>query len=242
MTTNPTGRSAGAAPQLSNTDIAILQALRFQRKLDSNASFAPEDFLLIPRHAMRPIRPAINQQTESMMASGTCRFMTWGAPGDGSYNTTGMPVMFTGLANRTGTAMMAGAAATTIAMNMMGARRARADMAPRWMDTIPVGTITVSTHGFYIEDPVYGLSTWSWDGIQNMEWKAPSTIELLIPGQQGMDRVLLISDWAELIFISWVHVAFPQHPGKYTWPTPDWAERVRASLRIDPYTGRQLQA
>lgn len=242
MTNDPTGRRAGAPPQLSNTDIAILQALRFQKKLDSGNPIAPGEFLLIPRYAMRPVRPSINPQSENMMASGTCRFMTWGAPGDGSYNASGMPVLFTGVANRQGTAMMAGAAATTIAMNLMSSRRAKADMAPRWMDTIPQGVITVSSSGFYIEDPVYGLTTWAWGGIQNMEWKAPSTIELLIPRQQGMDRVLLISDWAELIFIAWVHVAFPQHPGKYTWPTPDWADRVRASLRIDPYTDRTLQA
>lgn len=220
---------------LSNADIAILQTLNFQKKLDSGAAIARHEFLLVPPQALRPIRPAFDAQAEKMMASGPCRMMTWRSPGDGSYNAAGVPTVLTGVANRRGVAMVAGAAAATIGMNLLSSNRARQDAQPRWMDYIPQGAMTVSSFGFYIEDYEHGLLRWGWNVIQSVEWKAPSTVELLISTPSWTGRVLLISDWAELLFVCWIQAAFPQHPGKHSWLTEDWANRVRQVLGIEPF-------
>lgn len=236
MTTQPFGRKKAVMAVLSNTDVAILQTLKFQKKLDSGVPLTPADFLLIPHQALRPIRPSMNPPSEKMMASGPCRLLVWGAPGDGSYTTTGVPMVMTGVANRQGTAMMAGAAAATIGMNLMSSSRARRDAQPRWIDNAHQGTLTVSTHGFYVEDYNSGLRQWNWDCIQSIEWQGTSTVDLMIQTQSWAGRVRLVSDWAELVLVTWIAAAFPQHPGKYTWPTQEWAERVRSSLRYDPFT------
>lgn len=220
---------------LSNADIAILQTLNFQKKLDSGAPIARREFLLVPPEVLRPIRPGFNPQDEKMMASGQCRMMTWRSPGDGSYNATGVPTVLTGFANRRGTAMMAGAAAASIGMNLASSKRAKRDAQPRWMDYIPQGMMTVSSFGFYIEDYEHGLMRWGWDVIQSAEWKAPSTVELIMSTPTWSGRVLLISDWAELLFVGWIHAAFPQHPGKHAWVTEDWANRIREVLGIEPF-------
>ena len=220
---------------LSGADIATLHTLNFQKKLDSGRALAREEFQLVPPEALRPIRPSLNPQNEKMMASGPCRMMTWRSPGDGSYSTSGVPMVLTGVANRQGTAMVAGAAAASIGMNLIGSSRAKRDAQPRWMDFIPQGVMTVSSHGFYIEDYEHGLLSWGWDVIRSAEMKAPSTVELVMSTPSWSGRVLLVSDWAELLFIAWVDAAFPQHPGKYAWATAEWASRVREVLKIEPF-------
>lgn len=223
------GRAVARSEQLSNADIAVWQTYWLQRKLDSGESLDREDFRLVPRELLRPIRPML-AEGEWMVASGPCCMRTWEAPGDGTYTTTGVPTVLTGVANRQGTAMVAGAAAASIAMNALSKRKAKKDMQTRWMDFIPQGTMTVSTHGFYVEDYDHGLLRWSWDSLQSVEWRGPSTVELLISNESWTGRVLLQSDWAELLLVSWIHVAFPEHPGKYTWFTQDWVARVQQNM------------
>lgn len=223
-------------PALSNTDVAILSTLGLQKRLDSGQDLSPEDFQLVPRHMLRPIRPMFDPGSEQMVASGPCRMLVWDAPGDGTYNAAGAPLVFTGLANSTGIAYGVGAAAGTAAMNLMGARRARQDAQQRWMDLIPNGVTTVSTHGFYVESQEEGLVRWDWGQFSTAEWIAPSTVELILETEGTSIRLRLLSDWAELVFVSWVQVCHPQHPGKYTWFAPEWIEHVRNVTGIDPFT------
>lgn len=121
-------------------------------------------------------------------------------------------------------------------MNMLGARRAKQDAQQRWMDFLPHGTAIVSTHGFYVESPEHGLLRWDWGQFSSVEWVGPSAVELLLETEEGSARLRFVSDWAELVFVSWVQVCHPQHPGKYTWFAPDWIERVRTLTGIDPFT------
>ena len=194
---------------------------------------------LVPRHMLRPIRPSIDPGAEHMVASGPCRIIIWDAPGDGSYNSVGVPMLFTGTANSTGIAYGVGAAAGSMAVNLMGKRRAQQDSQQRWMDYIPHGTATVSTHGFYVESQEHGLLTWGWGALRL------GRVDRAVRGrrcscrlEEGTARVRFLSDWAELAFISWVEVCHPQHPGKYTWFSPEWVERVRALTGTDPFTDR----
>ena len=229
-----------SAPALSNGDIAILHTLQLQKKLDSGRQLAPDEMQLVPRHMLRPIRPSIDPGAEHMVASGPCRIIIWDAPGDGSYNSVGVPMLFTGTANSTGIAYGVGAAAGSMAVNLLGKRRAQQDSQQRWMDYIPHGTATVSTHGFYVESQEHGLLTWSWGLFDSVEWIGPNAVEMLMQLEEGTVRLRFLSDWAELAFISWVEVCHPQHPGKYTWFTPEWVERVRALTGTDPFTDRSV--
>lgn len=228
------------APTLSNGDLAILHTLQLQKKLDSGRQLSPDELQLVPRHMLRPIRPSIDSDSEHMVASGPCRMIIWDAPGDGSYNATGVPMLFTGTANSTGIAYGVGAAAGSLAVNLMGARKARQNSQQRWMDLVPQGAVTVSTHGFYVESQDHGLLTWGWGAFDSVEWIAPSAVEMLMQTEEGTARVRFLSDWAELVFISWVEVCHKQHPGKYTWFSPDWIERVRTITGIDPFTDRPV--
>lgn len=228
------------APALSNGDIAILHTLGLQKKLDSGRQLSPDEMQLVPRHMMRPIRPSIDTGSEQMVASGPCRIIVWDAPGDGSYNSVGAPMLFTGTANSTGIAYGVGAAAGTMAVNLMGARKARQNAQQRWMDYIPQGTVTVSTHGFYAESQGHGLLTWGWGLFDSVEWIGPNAVEMLMQLEEGTVRLRVLSDWAELIFVSWVQVCHPQHPGKYTWFDPEWVERVRTVTGIDPFTDQPV--
>jgi hypothetical protein len=229
------------APQgnaMSDSDVAILRALALQKKMDSGTQLTREDFRLVERHQLRPIRSTIDAESEWMVASGACRVLVWDSPGDGSFAPSSSPVVFTGLANRQGMNFAMGAVAGNLAANVLGSRKARRDAQPRWMEYIPYGVVTVSTHGFYVETQDEGLLVWGWGNFDTVEWIGPSAIEMLMHTDQGSVRMRLLSDWAELVFISWVQVCFQEHPGKYSWLTPDWAERVRSTTGIDPFTDR----
>lgn len=109
---------------------------------------------------------------------------------------------------------------------MMSKRRAKQDMRPRWLIESS-GALTVSTHGFYMEDNEHGIRRWKWNDLPQLEWKAQSAIEFLV-GQTN-NRVRLESDWAELIFVSWIQLMFRDHPQRHAWFTRDWLDRVRAA-------------
>lgn len=145
---------------------------------------------------LRPIRPMFDPGAEQMVASGPCRMLVWDAPGDGTYNAAGAPMVFTGLANSTGIAYGVGAAAGTAAMNLMGARRARQDAQQRWMDYIPQGAATVSTHGFYVESQEHGLLRWDWGMFSSVEWIGTSAVEMILETDEGSVRARFLSDWA----------------------------------------------
>lgn len=125
-------------------------------------------------------------------------------------------------------------------MNLAGARRAKRDAQHRWMDFLPYGVATVSTHGLYVETQDHGLLIWGWGDVDTIEWVGPSTVDMLLRTDEGSVRMRFISDWAELVFVSWIQVCFPEHPGKCTWFAPDWVERVRAGTGIDPFTDRPV--
>ncbi|HCS61035.1 MAG TPA: hypothetical protein DIW46_06520 [Microbacterium sp.] len=225
---------------LSNADVAVLHAVTLQKKFEGR-SYVRSDLEVLPRQSMRPVRPLIAND-EVMMASGGCAIHVWDAPGDGSYTASQTPVVGTGFGNSTGTAQMAGLAVGTIAVNMFSASRAHKDAQPRWMDFIPNGALTVSTHGLYIEDATQGLLTWGWNLIQSIEWGGPSRIVFRIATDDGSVQASLASDWAELAYITWIHAVFPDHPQKYLYTTADWAERVRTDLGWDPWTGQPVVA
>lgn len=217
-----TARGDGTV-QLSNAEIAQLQTYRFQRKLDARTGLRPQDWLLVPPQVLRPIRPMINPEREKMMASGPCRMMTWGAPGDGSYTTKGMDGDLD-VRGRQGAAALAGAAAASLIMNAASARKAKKDAEPRWLDFIPQGTLTVGSHGFYVEERERGPIRWPWASLTAVEWTAPSAIEMSIGTQSWSGRVALMSDWAELVLVGWISAAYPQHPGQVRVDHPGVAQ------------------
>lgn len=224
---------------LSNADIAILHAVTLQRKFGQDLT--PDDFLIMPREQIRPVRPQISEN-EIMMASAACSIQVWDAPGDGTYATGGAPIVATGFGNSTGTAQMAGMAIGTLAANAFSKSRARKNAVPRWMDFVPQGTLTVSTFGIYVEDATQGLLCWTWSMIQSVEWQAPSRIVLLLSAPEGSVYIALTSDWAELVYVTWIESAFPQHPQKFLYTTADWAERIRSDLGWDPWTSETVSA
>lgn len=221
--------SGEGSATLTNADIAQLQTYRFQRKLDAGGGLTPQDFLLVPPEVLRPIRPLINPKREKMMASGPCRMLIWRAPGDGTYTAMGETDHIDKRDAR-GVGAVVGFTAANLVMNAAGARKARKDAQPRWMDFIPQGTLTVSSHGFYVEESGRAPIRWPWDRLTTVEWTAPSAIELGIDSGSWSGRVALMSDWAELLLVGWIAAAYPQHPGKYAWITPQWRSRVQAAL------------
>lgn len=192
----------------------------------------------MPREALRPVRPKLDDD-ELMMVSGDCRMFEWGSPGDGSYDTVRPPVVMTGVANKEGAQIIAGAVVGAIGMNLLNKKRAQKDATTRWMD-YAAGPITVSNHGFYVEE---SEGTWCWDynAIEMIEWRGLSTIELRLSHQNSaggtyQQRLVVTSDWAELIFVLWIDSCYPQHPGRLTWLDRGWLDRVRAALGVDPLT------
>lgn len=230
----------GTSPEpLSNADVAVLRALQLQQRLDSQQVISPEEWVLVPRSALRPVRPHFDPRSEIMMASGPSTVFVWDAPGDGSFSPAATPVIATGFANAAGIGMAVGASLGTLGANMIGRHQAELNAQRRWME-FSIGAITVSTHGVYLEDGTHGLLYWAWSTFDGMEWKSQSCVEALLTTDQGVAQIAINSDWAELVFVLWVQTCFPQHPQKYSWFTVGWLDRVRAALHYDPLSTREL--
>lgn len=205
--------------QLTNADIARLRTRDLQAEIESTGGFST-DFGLMPPQLIEFVRPTF-PQAEKMLASAPCEMAIWSSPGDGTYYSgDGVPVVATGFANRTGTALALGATAGNLAGHAWNKRKAEKMAQKRWMPFVPQGVLTVSNYGFYIdhEDGQYGRA---WQDLQKVEWIEPSKIEIRTSHGQDQARLQLVSDWAELIYILWIKVvAKGQHPRKFDWIPP----------------------
>ncbi|MCH8562038.1 hypothetical protein LTI14_02215 [Nesterenkonia sp. YGD6] len=205
--------------RMTNVDIARLRTRDLQTRFDSSSDFSG-DFNLMPSHLIEFVRPAI-ARGEKMVASAPCDMAIWDAPGDGTYYSSGVPVVATGFANRYGTNFMLGTVAGNLAGNAWNRRKAEALSQKRWMAYIPQGMLTISTCGFYI-DHEDGQFWRGWHDLDKVDWIEPSKVEIRTQGAQNQVRFQLISDWAELLYVLWVRTATGgHHPRKYDWISPN---------------------
>lgn len=155
---------------------------------------------------------------EVVVASGPVEVFDWKPLGDGTYQQAG------GLYLGSPTAVAAFVGITALENS---ARRAAAASAahPRWVRD-GVGTVTVSTRGFYFQT-AQGLGTWSYEQVASADLVGPAALRF-----QGFGRVpaLVLSDWAELLLALWAVERHPHHPQLVGegWIPPGWHERERA--------------
>ena len=220
----------------SNAAIARRITRDYQQKLESGAALGPEDHLLVPPEQLEYVQPSYDRNSEKLLASSPVRMSAWGAPGDGSYDASGVPIVATGMANRRGTQFAVGAAAGNLAVNAFNRSRAKKNAQPRWMPFIPQGVMTVSSHGFYISHSE-GLFGRNWWAVQDIKLRGPSTIDVVIHDQDLSGRYQIVADWAELIFVMWIIQAADQHPARHTWYKDEGAE-APAAPATDYGTGR----
>lgn len=118
----------------------------------------------------------------------------------------------------------------TAAVNMWGRRKASKTGWELWQQA----PLTVSTGGFYLETMAEGVMVFPYDGFQTMEWEGQGRINAFFRQPQWQGRILLESDWAELIYVMWMLTCHPQHPGRYRWLTEDWVARATRALGHNP--------
>lgn len=189
------------------------------------AALRTGDVATLPRLATA--FPPRHSHDEVVVASGPVDVLTWRALGDGSYVQNNGFFFATGAGGLAATALFAGAQAVG-----NSARRAQAAAAavPRWVHDWSA-QLYVSTHGFYFEN-VTGLHSWDFTAVDAMELLAPAAVSMRGTSTTGPVSWVLLSDWAELLLVSWARLRHPQHP-QYVldrWVPPGWAERDRLRL------------
>lgn len=173
---------------------------------------------------------------ENALCHGPFALFTFSSPGDGSYDHNGSSVFATG---RGAIPLMVGHA---IGQGMGNAARRRQAMAlaqPRWMQ-IDSGTLTVSTHGFYLHTP-HAIHSWDWGSIHSATLTAPGSLKLMGNSLDGPVNWLLNCDWAELVFFLWAITLAPGHPqlSDRTWLPGEWLTKafIHAQTSQGQYPG-----
>lgn len=89
----------------------------------------------------------------------------------------------------------------------------------------------VSTHGFYFEN-ANGLHAWSFADADAMELVGPGAVSMRGSSTTGPISWILLSDWAELLLVSWALVRHRQHLQYVSgsWVPPGWRDREQRRL------------
>lgn len=170
-------------------------------------------------------------ETEKPLAHGPFQLLSFTAPGDGSYSYNDSSLIAFG---RGAAPLMIGHAVGRAIGNSARRRRAEALAQPRWMQ-IDAGTLTVSTHGFYMHNPT-AIFSWDWQSIDSLTLAGPGSVNLLGRSANGQVNWMLHSDWAELLFFLWASAFAPSHPqllGR-TWLPGDWLTKAFIHAQESP--------
>ena len=159
---------------------------------------------------------------ELFWASGQFQLLELRTLGDGSYVHNG------GFFFATGPLGLAATAATAIGRAAgNGARRKAAAQAavPRWT-VIDTGWAYIAPSGFAMQSQG-GVFHWSGGSIQAAQMVAPRTLHFYGNSSRGPISWILVSDWAELIFLTWALRHHPRHPQLLDggWLPPGWLTR-----------------
>jgi hypothetical protein len=144
---------------------------------------------------------------ERLWASGPFQLYELRAPGDGSYVEDGSLFFATG---GLGLALTAAFYGVRKAGNNRRRREAEEALVPRWME-VAAGTLYLGTHGLYMHSP-HGLWPWSWADIEATDMIGPAWMRFTGQGQNGQVTRSIVSEWAELLFVSWVMARRVRHP------------------------------
>lgn len=209
----------------TNSDIAVHRTLEFQKRYDAGRGMRREDFQVAPA---RPVRPMLSQD-EIMMASAGARLYLWNNGRD--FQAVANPVHMSTIAlNKRGQNFAVGSMLGTAAVNVWGRRQA----AKTGWELTEQAPLTVSTEGVYLETMAQGVLVFSFDGFQTMEWEGQGRINGFFSQPHWQGRLLIESDWAELIFVMWMSRCHPHHPARYSWFTQDWLDRATQVLGHNP--------
>ncbi|MGQ4527561.1 hypothetical protein ACUH9Y_07635 [Dermabacteraceae bacterium P13115] len=217
----------------TSADTALWNTLVFQQKLEAGLLVTREDWRLSDVH---PTRPKLGTAGEEIMiASGGMVQYWWGAIGDGQYDEYINPVHASTIAlNNKGIQLAAAGFAAEFLVNAKRMKNAQDAATPRWRQAAS-GTITVSTHGYYIDSlDVNGVLAVPFDNIDQIKWLGQGWLELVFDTAECPFR--LNTDWAELILVLWAKRFFPDHPNRYSYFTTEWVEKARVKLGGDPFT------
>lgn len=144
---------------------------------------------------------------ERLWAVGPFRLHDFRALGDGTYMQDQSWAFGTGVL---GVGLMAATWGTRIIGNNRRRAEAEAAMVPRWVE-IDAGELHAGTHGFYLRSP-QGFGAWSWPSIFSAEMLGPGWLRFDGDARHGPVNWSVVSDWAELLFLTWAAARHPQHP------------------------------
>ncbi|MCE4026947.1 hypothetical protein LXM50_13290 [Microbacterium sp. Au-Mic1] len=162
---------------------------------------------------------------ETAIAAGPLIIDEYKSAGDGSYQSSTFLAGGTGVF---GLALLAATATASAAGNANRRAQAAQNAALAWRHQTS-GQITVTNHGFYIQD-LQGLWRWDWGSIDLLQAAGPSTVVMQGQSTRGPLTWRLFSDWAELVFVLWAHARHRQHPQYLTgeWVQPGWVQWAAA--------------
>lgn len=173
------------------------------------------------------------------LATGPYELLDYRAVGDGSWTRNGGFFFATG---GLGLALTAASAVARSTGNARRRRRAIEDATPRWLP-VDGGHLYVGSHGFALHS-VLGLIRPPYAQVSAAEMTAPRhiMITVVVNGQQAVQ--IVVSDWAELLFVCWAERRHPRHPQlvQHGWLPPGWFDRARAFGHPTPLDDRGQRA
>ncbi len=158
----------------------------------------------------------------SFWASGVFELLDWRAVGDGTY------MQNNGFFFASGPLGLALTAAATVgrAAGNHSRRRAAADSTvPRWV-IVDSGLAYLAPSGFTMHTaraPLY----WPYTALSSAQMVGPRSVHFQGQSDSGPVSWILLSDWAELLFVTWALRCHPRHPQLLTgaWLPPGWLDR-----------------
>ncbi len=161
-------------------------------------------------------------------ASGQFQLLEYRAVGDGSY------IQEEGFFFAGGPVSLAVSACVMAAQALGNSARRRAAAAaavPRWTPTY-WGDIHVAPSTFTLHTS-HGLSHWRYGCIEAAQMVGPGHVHVQGVSENGPISWVLVTNWAELLFITWALREHPRHPQLLGggWLVPDWLQRCTAHGR-----------
>jgi hypothetical protein len=161
-------------------------------------------------------------------AVGMFALLEFRAPGDGTYLRNEGFFFATG---RLGLAVTAAGAVARAAGNRSRRRAAEEAVIPRWL-VISEGELYLAPSSLTMRH-ASGLWTWPYSAIRVAQMVEPGKVLLEGQGPAGPIQWVVVSDWAELVFITWAFNYHRRHPQLITggWLPPGWLARCAEAHR-----------
>lgn len=178
---------------------------------------------VLPRlNVSAPFPPAPPDQ--QFWATGPFQLLDYRALGDGSYLHNGSFFLATGPIGIAASAVhLAGRAVGNSGRKKAAAR----DAVPRWVP-IAHGGLYLSRHGFIMQ-PGAQLWHWAYSALHSAEMVDRGVVQFHGNSTTGPVNWTLVSDWAELLFVTWALQHHPRHPQLVDgeWLPDAWLQRCK---------------